>query len=189
MKISRMRIPLLGIFLSLLCGGWVSSAELAVEKSIPLFDPATPSASGWMGTSGSNVSTGAQAKIEGKKMVVTGSLPNQSYGNIYRSLEVDLDETPYMELDAESATHNWYLILKGDQLPSGFVRIQPDTTQIGVMRYDLRLVTGLSGKQSFKEIQLGISTDGSAGNNGHKLVINRFRLYAPKGGEIGRAHV
>ena len=156
--------------------------EKKKEVSIPLFDPAHPDVSEWQSSWG-EVPAGAEAKVEGKKMVVAGTLTNQSYGCIYRPIDIDIDKTPYMEIDVESVSHHWYLILKGDQLPQGYVKIQNDTDQTGVILYDLRLVTGLTGKQSFKELQLGISTEeGASGNKGQTLVVKSLKLASASGG-------
>lgn len=146
------------------------------SKAILIFDPSRPSVSDWKSSWGS-IPSGAAAKVDGGKMLVTGNLASQSYGCVYRELEVDLDKTPYLEMEVESASHHWYILLKGEQLPNGYIKVQPDSDQVGLMQFDLRLAVGLSGKQTFSEVQLGVSTEESAsGNKGQTLLIRKIQL-------------
>lgn len=154
----------------------LSAESKKSSKAILIFDPSRPSVSDWK-TSWGSLPSGAAVKVDGGKMLITGNLASQSYGCVYRSLEVDIDKTPYLEMEVESASHHWYLLLKGEQLPNGYVKVQPDTDQMGLMQFDLRLAAGLSGKQVFSEVQLGVSTEESAsGNKGQTLLIRKIQL-------------
>ncbi|OGR86825.1 MAG: hypothetical protein A3A86_06860 [Elusimicrobia bacterium RIFCSPLOWO2_01_FULL_60_11] len=154
-------------------------------KSILIFDPAHASVSEWKSSWG-ELPSGASARTENKKLVVTGNLANQSYGCVYRPLDIDLDKTPLMEIEVESASHHWYLVFRGDQLPNGYIKVQPDTDQTGRVQYDLRLALGLTGKQSFSEVQLGVSTEDSTGGNlKQSLVIRRFQILSADEGAPG----
>ncbi len=155
------------------------------RQVLSIYNSAHPSAAGWMDAWGS-IPSGAAARLDEHRLVITGTLENQSYGCVYQPIDLDLDKTPFLEIDVEAASHHWYLLLKGDPLPNGWVKIQPDVDQTGPFQYDLRLALGLTGKQHFSELQLGVSTEGGAGGNkGQTLVINRLEaVSAAESGDV-----
>ena len=174
------------LLLFVLLAAGLPAISAAAAKEIPtdivLFSEKNTSVSDWKDKWGS-IPSGCEVKTENHKMVLSGNLSNQSYGCVYRALDVDLDSTPFLEIDVESISHHWYLICRGEQLPNGWVKIQPDTDQTGKILYDLRLALGLTGKQSFSEIQLGVSTEESvSGNKGQTLVLNRMALLSAVSG-------
>lgn len=152
-----------------------AGADAAPAREVlSIYNSGHPAATGWMDAWG-DIPAGASARVDANRLVVTGTLENQSYGCVHQPVDIDLDKTPFLEIDVESVSHHWYLLLKGDRLPNGWVKIQPDVDQTGAFQYDLRLALGLTGKQHFDEMQLGVSTEGGAGGNkGQTLVINRL---------------
>lgn len=175
----------LSVLMSVILGGAVAVPPAAAAPkpfAVPLFIPANASGGGWTDKWG-DIPSGAAVQVAGDKMKVTGTLTNQSYGCVYRALEIDLDKTPFLEINVESVSHHWYLILRGSQLPNGWVKVQADTDQTGTFLYDLRLTTGLTGRQTFGEFQIGVSTEGSAsGNKGQSLVLNSLRIVSASSG-------
>lgn len=99
----------------------------------------------------------------------------QSYGSVWKKMMVDLSQTPILSIDVSDANGFWFIIAKNQKIKQGYVKIQPDTNVTGKQVYDLRSITGLSGKQEL-EIDLGVSSGKSDPNMGKTVTFKDVKL-------------
>ncbi len=114
--------------------------------------------------------TGATFKPQGNASVIEGTAGNRSYGSVYQNLAIDMDRAPYVTVDVQSANGFWYIIVKNSRIPSGFVRVQPDTNLTGRQIYDLKTITGLSGRETI-QMEIGISSGNPDPNVGKSMTF------------------
>ncbi|MBU0479266.1 hypothetical protein KKC91_11965 [bacterium] len=165
-------LPLVTVLI-ISCGN-SATAEEKLEY-IDIFSSQNTDVTSWH-DNWNGVSTGAIITKEGAKAIIIGTNANKSYGPVYINVDMDLDKFPILEINVDSVTHHWYLIINHPSLNRGYTKIQPDTDYQGEKKYDLRLLTGLSGKQSF-QLQLGVSTAEMKNNNlAEKLVFTKLRF-------------
>lgn len=81
---------------------------------------------------------------------------NRSWGAVYRTMAVDLDQQPLLQINVLSAKGNWYLILAGEKIPKGYVRLT-ETGDTGLATFDVPALTGLKGSQTLV-VKVGLSS-------------------------------
>ncbi|MGQ0645329.1 MAG: hypothetical protein ACT4O3_07540 [Elusimicrobiota bacterium] len=132
---------------------------------------------GWLNKWPDGSSSGAEMKSAGNVQTITGTSKKQSYGNVHKRIGVDLDKTPFLTVDVASVNGFWFLIAKSPRIKQGYMRIQPDTNVAGVHIYDVKALTGLSGRQEL-EVELGVSSGKQDPNYGKSFSIKDFRFVA-----------
>ncbi len=137
---------------------------LSVQASAEISD----TLSEWNGTWGEN-NAGAIIVSSENSITIEGN-SNKNYGCVYKIITVDLDKTPTMVIDVTDVSAKWYIIAKHDDIRGGFVRVQKDTSYVGLKKYRLRRLTGLKGKQKI-EFELGVSTKDGKSNRGQTVTI------------------
>ncbi len=90
------------------------------------------------------------------EVVIEGKLKNQSWEAIHKNITLDLDEYPFLEIEVKSVSHQWFLIISGNNIKKGYVKIQPDIKKIGIFKYDIKKLLKLKGEINFT-LQIGVS--------------------------------
>ncbi len=171
----------------------VSLATAAmVPDYVQLFDKSNPDLKNWRDKFEDDASTNAKMYLEdspeGKLAVIEGLSDKESFGCVYQDLTVNLDKYPVMEVDVNSVSKKWYIILQSDKLQgkeadfdgNQFVRIQVDTDRTGQHKYNLKNLTGLSGEQSFR-LKVGVATsEVYVPVEGAKMLFRTFRFVGTK---------
>ncbi|MGO2520893.1 MAG: hypothetical protein ACTH8F_12280, partial [Microbacterium sp.] len=114
---------------------WADSSEALVDD---FTDVAAWSTAASAGNSASIASDGDQATVR---------LGDDGFGAVEREVTVDLESTPLLSVRVADTSGEWALKLSsgsGDD-----ITLQQDTSQTGVMTYDVAGVTGWSGERSF----------------------------------------
>lgn len=150
--------------------GLVSFATAAIIPDyIYLFDKNKPDLTNWRDKFEDDALTNAKIFLEdspgGKLAIIEGLSDKESFGCVYQDLTVDIDKYPVLEIDVNSASKMWYIILVCENLKdkevdfdnNKFVRLQFDTDRAGKHTYNLKTLTGLSGKQTFR-LKVGVAT-------------------------------
>jgi hypothetical protein len=150
--------------------GLASFATAAMMPDyIYLFDENKPDLTNWRDKFEDNASTNAKIFLEnspeGKVAVIEGLSDKESFGCVYQDVTVDVDKYPALEIDVNSVSKMWYIILVCENLKdkevdfdnNNFVRLQFDTDRAGKHTYNLKALTGLTGEQSFR-LKVGIAT-------------------------------
>ncbi len=160
-----LKISAISIFLVLMS---ISSLKAAVDY-IYLFDSKNPSIEDWKNEFYDSFSSNAGIELkqysEGSIAVIEGTSKKESFGCVYMEVEVNLDKYPVLEIDVDSVSKYWYIIIISDQLKgkeedaqgNKFIRVQPDVNRKGKSTYNLKSITGLTGTQSFI-LKVGVAT-------------------------------
>lgn len=122
--------------------------------------------------------TGAQMKLwsfEGLG-ILECQRSERSWGSLYRTVAVDLDRHPFLEINVLSASRRWYLILAGDQFPDGFLRLI-ETDGTGLFRFNVPEITRLKGLQKL-DVKIGISDPAGAALANEKVFFDKFVFIA-----------
>ncbi len=138
---------------------------------------------GWKDAWSDGTMTEGAASVKDGALVVSGISFVKPYGCIYKKINVDLDAAPYLVVDVTTAQGFWYLVASNPNLKDGFVRIQADVNTTGKNIYNLKTITGLTGKRDL-EIQIGVSSGKSEPNLGKLVAIKDFRLAATAEGSV-----
>jgi len=171
----------------------ISLAGAAVAPDyIYLFDYRNRYVKSWDDKFEDGASTNAKIGLEnypdGKIAVIEGTSDKESFGCVYQDLTINLDKCPTLEIDVNSVTKNWYIIVQSDKLQgketdydgNQFVRIQVDTDRTGQHRYNFKELTGLSGEQAFR-LKVGVATgDVYIPTEGVKMLFRTFRFAGTK---------
>jgi hypothetical protein len=164
----------------------MASAGYAKPKAASASDAGQPkmsgakesSSSGWSDKWPDGTSTGAEVTSSGDNaFTVTGNSAKQSYGGVHKKVSVDLDKTPTLTIDIPSVSGFWYLIAKSPKIKQGYVKIQPDTDTTGKQTFDIKALTGLSGKQEF-ELEVGVSSGKADPNKGKSVTFKNLTFAA-----------
>ncbi len=127
-----------------------------------------------------------EATIEIKKdeAIIEGATQDKAFGSVHKNMTIDLDRYSVIKIDVKSVSYYWYLIVSGEQfhfdptnprLADGYALLQESTNKTGKYKYDLKKITGLSGKQNF-DLQIGVGRFSGDGNIGCKAVIKSLRF-------------
>lgn len=168
------------------------ATAVAIPDYIFLFDKSNPDLKNWRDKFEDDASTNAKMYLEdspeGKVAVIEGLSDKESFGCVYQDLTVDLDKYPVMEIDVNSVSKRWYIIIQSDKLQgkeadydgNQFLRVQVDTDRTGQHKYNLKNLTGLSGEQSFR-LKLGVATgEVYVPAEGIKMVFRSLKLVGTK---------
>ena len=130
----------------------------------------------WQDTLPDGGSTGARvSSAEGGAIKITGTMDAKSWGSVYRDVPLDLNELSHLQIEVVGADSHWFIILKSDELPEGYVRVQKDTNATGLRTYDLKEITQLAGPQKFR-VEVGVSTWDGTPNKGKTMTFKNFQL-------------
>ena len=106
----------------------------------------------------------AKIKIENGIALIKGSSEGSNFGSVHKNITIDLDEYPALEINVISVNYYWFLIISGPQFyydpgvagsNEGYMSLQEATSRSGKIRYNIKKMTGLSGKQNF-DLQVGV---------------------------------
>ncbi|MDP3787350.1 MAG: hypothetical protein Q8R05_07410 [Candidatus Omnitrophota bacterium] len=173
--------------------GLVSFATAAMMPDyIYLFDKNKPDLTNWRDkfedNASSNVKIFLEDSPEGKVAVIEGLSDKESFGCVYQDVTVDVNKYPVLEIDVNSASKMWYIIIGCENLKdkevdfdnNKFVRLQFDTDRVGKHTYNLKALTGLSGEQTFR-LKVGVATgDVYIPAVGIKMVFRSLKLVGTK---------
>lgn len=98
----------------------------------------------------------------------------EPFGSMSTTVSVDLNKTPYLVVSVAETTGQWALKVNPDASAVD-TYVQGDTSQIGNFVYDLRKVTGWSGRRSFRVILFAI------GRRGNAVTVNSLRFVGARG--------
>ena len=90
------------------------------------------------------------------KIIVMGQHKKQSFGAVHKSITMIIKDDSYLEIEVESVSDSWYLIISGKKIQNGYVQIEKDAKKIGKFKYNLKNKLKISGKVTF-DIQIGVS--------------------------------
>jgi len=119
--------------------------------------------SDWHGAWGDSAPE-AKIKIENGIAVIAGISEGSNFGSVHKNITINLDEYPDLEINVISANYYWFLIISGPQFyrdpavagsNEGYASLQESTNRSGKIRYNIKKMTGLSGKQNF-DLQVGV---------------------------------
>lgn len=113
-------------------------------------------------------------KIKNKTAII-GKRKNQNYGAIYKNIILNLDDYPYIEIEVDQVSDHWYLILSGDKIKNGYLKIQPDTKKKGKKKYNIKQLLGLSGEINF-DLQIGVASPSSKSCDGEKVILKKLKI-------------
>jgi hypothetical protein len=119
---------------------WGSGPTLGMPF-VKVYDPAQSDTKVWNSEQGANLalySFEGVATIKGK--------PSKPAGAVYRTLVVDLDRYPLLQINVLSVTKQWYLALAGKQFQGDFIKLI-QSSKAGFFEFDVASLTGLSGRQ------------------------------------------
>lgn len=125
---------------------WDGAADAVVDD--------LDTAAGWARAANSGFS--ASVVADGSQTTVR--LGDHDFGAVERSFTVDLDRTPQLSVRAAETSGQWALKLSsgsGDD-----ISVQPDTSQTGLVTYDIAAATGWSGERTFTVKLFHIGKDG-----------------------------
>lgn len=130
----------------------------------------------------------ATIQIEAGKAVIEGKSQNRAFGSIHKTITVDLNEYPVLEIEVESVKFYWYLIVSGEQfkfdpanpaLRDGYVLVQEAANKTGKYKYNIKEISGLSGEQKF-DLQVGVGKHVGGSNIGCKVVVKSLKFIRGK---------
>lgn len=156
------------------------TTEVRETRALVLISPdrAADQAGEWLDKWG-DASSGASASVKDGKVVISGTRKNENWGCVYRNVEIPFDEDPVLVVDAASVTGEAYVILKGDGVPEGYVRLKPLPAAAGVYRYTLADVIPDTRARSL-ELQLGVVNPGAATAVGAEWAVRRMEIVLKK---------
>ncbi len=164
-----------------------ASAAVAAPAALPLaqfglfelpfvkvLDPQSDSLKNWMKESNVPVLnfslTRGIATLEVEKS-------EQPWAAIMKTVTVNLDRYPNLEVNVLASTKRWYLIVSGKQIKDGFVRLI-ESASPGHYIFDLQKLTQLSGTQKL-EVKIGVSDPSASALAREELTFNMLAFLAP----------
>lgn len=118
------------------------AADQQGEVTIAYEDPFDAQTEGWVPSEGLTVEYAAGHVT----LTNSANAPNW-FGTYSRDVELNLDETPYVQIAVNSVADAWGITVNDG---GGDVVVQKDYTKPGAYTYDLRQSTGWSGTVSFR---------------------------------------
>jgi hypothetical protein len=164
-----------------------SHALTGLFQTIPfqkVYDPGQTDTAGWdRETKGVDIrSFEGIATVEGRAV-------ETSWGSVYKTVSVDLDQHPLLEINVLSVSGSWYLILAGDQFPDGYIRLM-ESNETGRFSFDVPLLGEISGRQKF-QVKVGVSNPGGGRLAGESVSFSKLafqsRGASPADASPGRA--
>lgn len=149
-------------------GARIHSVAFPDEGTNPSFvdDFTTASTSRWNESSAGTtlVSNGSAAAL---------TLPGSEWGYRAQKINVDLTENPLLSVRVLAGSGQWAIKVSRKLGGDGDITLQPDTTQSGVLSYDLAGVTGWTGTTEFyiKLFQVG------KGKTGTQTTFDRLSVH------------
>lgn len=160
---------LTGVPISLISGNDVNS--------LVLFDSGTKDLSDWNSKwNESPGSPGAIIKKSGNVAVIKGKLENQNFAAMYQKLTLNVDKYPYIEIEVKDVSSHWYLIISGEEIKNGYVKIQEDTYKTGKLKYNVKNKLGLSGEITF-DLQVGVSEPQGKSCDGLTISFRQLKFF------------
>jgi hypothetical protein len=169
-KMNRAGALVLALGLMTVSAGIVR-AEMAANAAAGI------SISGWQDKWPDGKPSGASFGGTMGNYVVKGTA-KESYGSVWKKMTVDLTQTPILSIDVSNVNGFWFMIVKNQKIKQGYVKVQPDTNVTGKQAFDLRSITGLSGRQEM-EIDLGVSSGKAEPNLGKTVTFKDVKLESP----------
>ena len=80
---------------------------------------------------------------------------DRSWGALFKTVSVNLDRHPLLQINVLSATKKWYLIIGNPGIPNGYIRLI-ETDQTGSFTFDVSKVSNLTGRHKL-DVKIGIS--------------------------------
>ena len=97
---------------------------------------------------------------------------HRPWASIMKTVTVDVDRYPLLQVNVLAASKSWYIILSGPQFPDGFLRLV-ETDKTGHFSFDLKKMTALSGPQKM-DVKIGVSQPGGTALEGVKVSFNKL---------------
>jgi hypothetical protein len=124
-------------------------------ENLVIFDKDHPVVSDWSLGWGADGHEADIKAVDGGA-VVTGLLKERSFAAVHKNLKFDIDQYPEVEINIKGVSSAWYFIASGSQIKDGYVKLQPDTQNKGIFKYNLKKMLGLSGVVTM-DLQIGVS--------------------------------
>lgn len=179
----RQRILLMGLFFILGLMAPMPPAGAENENALALFDARHASLERWQDTWDDGRRSGARIERVQNHAEIIGTEPDRNYGVVYQYLDWDLDQYPFLEINVLSSNSEWFLLVENPELPTGYLKFQKDTREVGTRAYNLREATGLKGKRRIR-LEVGIATRERPGNINLKLRLGSLKLTAAPTGSV-----
>jgi len=97
---------------------------------------------------------------------------DQSWSSLHKTVSINLNIHPLLQIRVLSATKRWYLILSSPKMQNDYVRLI-ETDKKGLFTFDIPQLTQLSGHQKF-DIKIGVSNPEAFTLSNERMSFNQL---------------
>lgn len=116
-----------------------------------------------------------EIKVKDRKTIITGKMDNQNFGAARKNVTLDLNKYSFIEIEVADVSDHWYLIMSGNSIPNGYIKLQPDSNKKGVFEYNIKEKLKISGTIDF-DLQIGVSSPEGKNCLGQKVVVKKLHI-------------